>query len=111
MTSNAITRNSLVYVPESPIHHQGDVPRTSEIMDVLTAFQSNMERHLSGVGGKLDNIDARMDALETRQEGLKEQVQALGHGASSQTGDATPSPAGSRGKRKRRTPVGLQVHC
>ena len=98
-------------VPESPVasstpmHHSPSPPNCDDqahhnIADMLQAFQSSVETHLSSLALGLSSITDRMTKLESQQHALEKEVR----GASIKT-SASPR----KGKRRREVPSALHV--
>ena len=71
-------------------------------MDVIQGFHVNIEKHLTTICGKLENIDGRMNKLEDQQKVLED-------GLKSSTLQSSCSSQKHEYKRTRVTPTALQV--
>ena len=89
------------------IEQQDDIRQNTAVIDLLKAFQANIDKHMTSVGTKLDGIQSRMNDLEARQKSLENEV----HDSTSLSSSTNSSPVVSKGKRRRVTPTALQVQC
>ena len=64
-------------------------------------MQASITEQLASVCSKIDNVAGQMETVESRQKSLEEEIKLL-----SQKNTTTPNVSG---KRKRVTPVALQV--
>ena len=76
------------------------------VSDMMRVLQSSVEKEFQKVSSKLDNVIERIDALEKSHTSLETKVQM---GSCVPSESSTPTSSGT-GKRKRQTPVALQVN-
>lgn len=87
-------------------HHSIPVEDFHPVLsDMMRLLQSSVEKEFQKVTSKLDNVIERIDGLEKSQTALEMKVQT---GSCTPDASSTPTTSGT-GKRKRLTPVALQV--
>ena len=91
--------------PPPPVSPDSDPFQSQQpsVIDMLQLFQSSVDKQLNTVCDKLETINSRMTVLETRQKSLEDEVR-------SSTSSSTNSTPQSGRRRKRLTPVALQVY-
>ena len=76
---------------------------TATLTDVLQSFQANMEKQLSSIGRKLNEIQVKLDEIDHQQGILEQDIKSL------KSGSVFGKPSGSGQGRRKITPTALQV--